>query len=334
MILATIKELALKAGVSKSTVSRVINNDPNVKDETRKHVLKIIKELDYKPNILARSMVTGSLPIVLIIVGDIQNHYFAKTVVGIERELTERNYMAVVYNSMYDVEREKKFIRMAKESRFSGIIPMTAVKNDDLEACLEDIDCPVVLINKDLKRKSLDAVFGNDFEAGYLSTQELINNGHKHIAYISGPYKSTVSAERERGYREALKDNEIEIDENIIFRGKLDIQSGYEIGEEIFKNEKITAVSSNNFLMALGVHRCGKKLGKPVLGEFDIACNETVPELYEESGFIFAGSDLEAIGVKAAQFLMKRIEKSDEPIQKVIFSATRVVNPKAKALVL
>lgn len=327
--MVTIKQLALKAGISKSTVSRVINNDPNVKDETRKKVLKVIEEMDYKPNIVARSMVTGSLPIVLVIVGDIQNHYFAKTVVGIEKELTEKNYMTVVYNSAYDVNREKKFIRMAKECRFSGIIPMTAIKNEELEKCLENIDCPVVLINKNLKRKPLDAVFGNDFEAGYLSTVELIKNGHKCIAYASGPSKSTVSADRERGYREALKDNGIEIDEGIIFEGKLDIPSGYRIGEKIFKNEKVTAVSSNNFLMALGIHRCGKKLGKPVLAEFDIACNETVPELYEESGFIFAGSDLESIGSKAAKFLLKRIEKSEEPVQKIIFSATKVFNPKA-----
>ncbi|MPN35443.1 hypothetical protein SDC9_182941 [bioreactor metagenome] len=106
------------------------------------------------------------------------------------------------------------------------------------------------------------------------------------------------------------------------------MKSGYEIGKKIFKNTKITAVSSNNFLMALGVHRCGKALGKPVLTEFDIACGETVPELYEESGFIYAGSDLEAIGAKAAQFLMKRINKSKEPRQKIIFSATKIYNPK------
>ena len=326
--MATIKELALKAGVSKSTVSRVINNDPNVKDETRKRVLSMIEEMDYKPNILARSMITGYLPIVLIIVGDIQNHYFAKTVVGIEKELTEKNYMAVVYNSMYDVKREKEFIRMAKGCRFAGIIPMTAVKSDEFEECLSDVDCPVVLINKNLKRTSLDAVFGNDFESGYLSTVELIKNGHKRIAYISGPSKSSVSIERERGYREALQDNGIEIDESIMFEGKLDIQSGYKIGKKIFKNPDVTAVSSNNFLMALGAFRCGRDMKKPMFTEIDIACNETVPELYEESGFIYAGSDLEAIGTKAAQFLIHRIEKLDEPIQKIIFSATRVHNPK------
>jgi len=326
--LATIKELARKAGVSKSTVSRVINNDPNVKEETRKRVLSIVEEMDYKPNILARSMITGYLPIVLIIVGDIQNHYFAKTVVGIERELTEKNYMAVVYNSMYDVEREKEFIRMAKGCRFAGIIPMTAVKSDELEECLNNVDCPIVLINKNLKKTPLDAVFGNDFEAGYLSTAELIKNGHTRIAYLSGPSKSSVSIERERGYKEALYDNGIEIDESIMFEGKLDIKSGYEIGKKIFENSDITAVSSNNFLMALGAFRCGRDMGKPMFTKIDVACNETVPELYEESGFIYAGSDLESIGTKAAQFLIHRIEKLDEPIQKIIFSATRVHNPK------
>lgn len=327
--MVTIKELAAKSGFSKSTVSRVINNDPNVNDQTRKKVLAVIEEMDYKPNIIARSMITGSLPIILIIVGDIQNHYFARTVVGIEKELTEKNYMAVVYNSMYDVDKEKKFIRMAKECQFCGIIPMTAVKSDELEECLDEVNCPIVLINRDLRKKPLDAVFGNDFEASYIATTELIKNGHTCIAYISGPSKiSSVSVDRENGYRAALKDHDIRVDESLIYEGKLDMKSGYEIGKKIFKNTKITAVSSNNFLMALGVHRCGKALGKPVLTEFDIACGETVPELYEESGFIYAGSDLEAIGAKAAQFLMKRINKSKEPRQKIIFSATKIYNPK------
>ena len=85
--MSTIKELSAITGVSKSTISRVINNDANVSEKTRRLVLDAIQETNYTPNIIARSMITGKLPIVLIIVGDILNYHFAKTVVGIEKVL-------------------------------------------------------------------------------------------------------------------------------------------------------------------------------------------------------------------------------------------------------
>ena len=141
----TINEIAAKLGISKSTVSRVINNDPHVKAETRENVCRVIRELEYKPNIIARSMITGSLPLVLVIVGDIQNHYFAKTIIGIENVLVEKDYMPVIYNSMYDVEKEKRLIRMAKDCQFAGIIPMTGVRSNELEECLREVSlsgCP------------------------------------------------------------------------------------------------------------------------------------------------------------------------------------------------
>lgn len=327
--MATLNEIAAKLGISKSTVSRVINNDPNVKTETRENVLKVIKELDYKPNIIARSMITGSLPLVLVIVGDIQNHYFAKTIIGIEKILMEKEYMPVIYNSMYDVEKEKKLIKMAKDCQFAGIIPMTAVRSNELEDCLKDLDCPIVLINRELKKLELDEVYGDDFEASYKATKVLINNGHKCIAHISGSSTSTVSVKRRLGYCKALEDNGIPVNENLIFEGKLDMASGFKLGEILFAQPKITAICSNNFLMALGVVRYGKKIGKTVLKDFDIACCESVPELYEEAGFVYAGADLEAIGKKATEILLKRIEKSDEPRQKICFPATEVYNPKA-----
>lgn len=111
MIMTTLKELAMISGISKSTISRVINNDPNVKAETREKVLEYVKKLDYKPNLVARSMVTGNLPLVLVIVGDIQNDYFARIVTGIESVLSEKDYLPVIFSTMYDEEKERKFLK-------------------------------------------------------------------------------------------------------------------------------------------------------------------------------------------------------------------------------
>lgn len=330
----TIVELSKLTGVSKSTISRVINNDPNVSEKTREIVLSAIRETNYKPNAIARGMITGKLPMVLIIVGDIENYYFARTVVGIEKVLDNTGYMPVVYNSMYDEEKELRLIETAKQYRFTGIIPMTALSSEKLSKSLDDTDIPIVLINKGRHAKMHDGVFGDEQEAGYLATSELIDNGNKRIAYIGGSKKNSRTArEREQGYRDALNEHGIDIDESLIFVGELDVESGFNIAEKIFSETDATAICCNNYLMAAGVIRYADKLGKRPLIDYDIACCEPVSEVYSKD-IIYAGPDLELIGSKAAEMLLKRINGSKEPYQKVSFAVTEVCNPKKNKMYL
>ena len=144
VVMATIKEISAITGVSKSTISRVINNDVNVSEKTRQLVLDAIQENNYTPNIIARSMITGKFPMVLIIVGDIENYYFARTVVGIEKILSDTEYMPVIYNSMYDEKKERALLNMAKQFRFAGIIPMTSTGSKQLTETCNDIDMTMV----------------------------------------------------------------------------------------------------------------------------------------------------------------------------------------------
>ncbi|MBQ9421297.1 MAG: LacI family DNA-binding transcriptional regulator [Lachnospiraceae bacterium] len=329
----TIKEISAITGVSKSTVSRVINNDPKVSEKTRRLVLDAIQETKYTPNIIARSMITGKLPIVLIIVGDILSYHFAKPVVGIERVLSDTGYMPVVYNSMYDEDKEQAFLDMAKQFKFAGVIPMTAIGSEQLARTFHDIDIPVVLINKKIKRSRFDAVIADEYEAGYLVTTELIRCGSHRIAYISGPnINSRINREREQGYRDAIIEQGFPIDENIIFKGNLDIASGYEAAKKIFSDPSITAVCTNNYLMAAGVNQYAAELGKRPLENYDIGCCETVSEL-NSGDIIYAGPDLQLIGEKAAELLLKRMQGSKEPLQNITFAVENVHNPKAAAFV-
>lgn len=324
----TILDLSNLTGFSKSTISRVINNEPNVNEKTREIVLNAIKETNYKPNAIARGMITGKLPMVLIIVGDIQNYYFARTVVGIESVLDKTGYMPVVYNSGYDEDKELRLIETAKQYRFTGVIPMTALSSENLSKSLDDTDIPIVLINKGKHAKNHDGVFGDEEEAGYLATKELIENGNTSIAYIGrDTKKSRTAREREKGYTDALTEHGIEIDKNLIFKGNLDVESGYRIAEKIFGETNATAICCNNYLMAAGVIRYADEIGKKPLIDYDIACCEPVSEVYGKD-IIYAGPDLELIGAKAAELLLKRINGSKEPYQKISFAVTKIRNPK------
>lgn len=325
--MSTIKDLAARTGISKSTISRVINNEPNVSEKTREIVMNAIRELNYTPNIMARGMVTGKLPMVLIIVGDIQNHYFNNTIVGIEKRLSNSGYLPVIYNSMYDEKKEKRLLEMAGQFRFSGIIPMTGIGAEELAECIENIDCPVVLINKRPRKTRFDCVIGEEQEAGYLATAELIKNGHTRIAHISYDSRhSRISRERENGYREALRENGIPVDESLIIQGKLDMDTGYRLAPKILKELEIRAICCNNYLTAAGVIRYGEEIGMHPRVDYEIACCETIPEVYSKD-IIYAGADLEVIGERAAELLLHRMSGSHEPPQRISFSATKVFNP-------
>ena len=330
----TIKELSALTGVSKSTVSRVINNDPNVSDKTRQLVLDAIRQINYTPNIIARSMITGRLPLVLIIVGDILSYHFAKAVAGIEKVLSGTDYMPVIYTSMYDEEKERKLLDMAKQFKFAGVIPMTSIGSRQLSLTLDEMeDIPIVLINKYIKRSRFDAVIADEYESAYAVTSELIKNGHKRIAYLTfvnnQNMKTRISQERELGYREAMIDNGLEIDEKIIFPGKLDMASGYELAPRIFQDPAITGICSNNYLMAAGINRYAKQIGKRPLVDYDIGCCETISDFYA-TDVIFAGPDLQLIGEKAAELLLSRMQGSTAAPQKITFSVDRIYNPKTE----
>ena len=171
-------------------------------------------------------------------------------------------------------------------------------------------------------------MLGDEQEASFLATNELIGLGHHKIAYISGnSAKSRVSREREDGFRDAMREAGLNIDPTLIYPGRLDVATGYRLGKEILVDRKIQAICSNNYLMAAGIIKYGEEIGLHAMVDYDIACCELVSEYYSKD-LIFAGPDLEKIGEKAAELLVARITGSEEPPQSISFAVTRVYNPK------
>lgn len=326
----TIKDLAVAAGTSKSTVSRVINGDPNVKQETRERVERAIRDTGYKPNIVARSMIGGSLPLVLVTVGDIQNHYFAETFAGIEKRLTQDGYMAVLYNSTYAEEKELNFIQLSGRCNFSGIIPMTGHKSQRIRQCLQETGLPVVLLHRNYETKIFDQVYGDNFQAGRLATEELLSAGYRRVVHFSGHSdRSTVSAERERGYRAAMEHAGVEVTADMVLQGDLTITSGYELAQRVLCRDGggPTAVCANNFQMGLGAMDYARRTGFALWKDYALAICETPPDFYKNSDFIYAGPQLQEMGQMAASLLLKRIREPDGELQSVLFPSIVPYNP-------
>lgn len=311
----TIKELAALTGISKSTISRVINKEAGVKESTRRKVLDAIEQYDYHPNLIARGMISGAIPMIMAIVGDIQTPFFTQIFSGLQAVFDDKGYSLVVFDCGYDPQREIDAILRAKAGRLCGIIPMTGFQFPSVIKTLEKCDQPVVLVNCHRSHQQFDRVYGNDFETGYAATGALIAAGNKNIIYFTGDSKhSVISSEREQGYIEALQDNGIIVDRSLILQGNLKEDSGYKLAEECAKRYGYPlSICCNNYLMGLGVSSYMHMQGKIPNKDYHLAICEMPPLYYDKVEFIYAGIDCSKLGKTAAQIMLERLNGSQLP---------------------
>jgi len=252
-----IRDIARAAGVSSTTVSRVLNGSGYVKDETKALVLKVIKEFNYTPSAVARSLSKSETNTIGVIVPDIENPFFGEVIKGISSLADERNLNIILCDTNEKVSKEIKFLNMLKEQRISGIIvtptnDINEVNNEQLSV-LENMGIPIVLVDRDVKHSNFDGVFIDNIRGAYEATSALIKEGHRKIAIITGPNTSKPGRDRLTGYKKALRINDIELNKGYLFYGDFKLDSGYQSTKEILKmKDRPTAILVCNNMMNLG----------------------------------------------------------------------------------
>jgi len=258
----TIQDIARLAGVSASSVSRVINEIPGVNPTKRKLILKIIKDTGYYPNSLASALVKGKTNIVGLILGDIRNPFYAYLTNCVQKSLQEKGYIVMLFNSEYNGLMESECLSVAKRLGFAGIIMITAMNDKNLLDNINSLSCPVVLLNRTVKNFEGSAVVLDNFQAGYIAAMHLIDLGHSKIAFVSGPESSSSSESRLLGFRQAMQNCALPVNEDYIFEGDLTYEYGYDFADTYTsKLSKLpAAVICGNDLMAIGfLNRCAEK---------------------------------------------------------------------------
>ena len=252
----TINHIAKEAEVSHATVSRVLNNSGYVKDETREKVLKVIKELNYTPSAIARSLSTNKTNTIGVIVPDINNLFFGDIIKGITEIADKNNLNIILCDTDEDKDKELKAINVLKQQRIQGlIITPTFYKNspnDENLNALKALGIPIILIDGHVEYLDFSGVFIDHIKGAYDGTTALIEAGHKNIAIITGNMNSRPAKERLLGYKKALEANNIAISNEYIFYGDYEYETAYELTKEILKmDNRPTAifVSSNNMII-------------------------------------------------------------------------------------
>lgn len=255
-----IKDIAKIAGVGVSTVSRVINNHPDVKDETRKKILQIIKESNYIPNNSARILKQNNLKNIGVLVKGVFNPFFSEMINIIGARINEAGYTMILQQNDYTLDDDiDTLIGFVKEKRLQGVICLGGNFIDVTKESFGRIDVPVVLtsvntVSKEGKSKYSSIGIDNK-KAAYEAVEYLIDQGHKNIAIMLGEKNDLgISWWRLKGYIEALKKHKIEVkDENILI-GDYESQQAYNTTIELLKNYKdITAIFAISDIMAIGI---------------------------------------------------------------------------------
>lgn len=251
----TIKDIARIADVSIATVSMVLNNKDNgITQKTREKVLRISQELNYRPNQLARGLVTKKTNTLGFVLPDITNPFFPQIVRAAEDTANKYGYNLILCNTDDDSQKERLYIEVLKEKCVDGIIFTSSIRpNDKNIKMLVDYKIPFVFLDRYINTGDGLVVRTDGTQGMFDVVTYLIEMGHEKIAFISGPKESSTASGRYMGYVKAIKKSGIPIDEKLIAEGDYKIDGGKKAMEKLLKREvSFTAVACANDLMAVG----------------------------------------------------------------------------------
>ncbi len=309
-MVTTIDQVAKKAGVSKATVSRVLNDSKPVREETRQRVMQAIKELDFKPNPAARSLVSKKSRIIGVIVTDIANLFVSVLVKGIEDIAYSKNYNIFICNSHGSAQKEVKLLQMLKNKRVDGIIFLTSQLISEHKSFFQKSALPISLVNVSYDGNNIIGVRIDNRKAAYDITCYFLQKGHRHIGMIRAPLEDLdTGKERFLGYCQALQEYGLSLNEELIATGDLEAQDGYRLTSALLKNNKPDAFVVACDLMAFGVIKAIFDQGYNVPEDIEVAGFDDVPMAsYYNPTLTTVRQPIEEMGQLAAEKLIKLIE--------------------------
>ncbi|WP_163538766.1 LacI family DNA-binding transcriptional regulator [Gracilibacillus sp. YIM 98692] len=254
--MASIKDVARVANVSTATVSHVINETRYVSEETKLKVFQAMKELDYKPNLIAKSLRSRKSMIIGLIVpmqyADTSNFFFMSIANGIEKIVKEKGYNLILGNSHENIETEMEQIKLFNSQLIDGLIIAPAADHySQYEEHLTG-DYPVVFIDRKPKDFSGDLVMADSHQGTFDAIHSLVQKGHKRIGFITGYLGISTSDDRLTAYKRAYMQNNLTVDPLLMAEGPPSFDEGYRLAEKLIKERKATAIFAANNVMTMG----------------------------------------------------------------------------------
>ncbi|MDW6005474.1 substrate-binding domain-containing protein [Vibrio mangrovi] len=333
--MATMKDIAKRAGVSTSTVSHVINKTRYVSDEIAARVNQAAKDLNYAPSALARSLKMNRTKTLGMLVTTSTNPFFGEVVKGVERSCYQKGYNLILCNTEGDGHRMKESINTLLEKRVDGLILMcAALEGEHIDAFDRFPDIPVVVMDRGPVHFACDKIQDNSLLGGFMATNYLIECGHRDIGCITGPLKLHQAYMRYEGFKKAMTDAKLPINPAWIAEANFECDGGADALQRICQRGKLpSAIFVGNDMMAMGVvneaHTRGIRIPQDlsIIGYDDIYIAK-----YVTPSLTTIHQPKHRLGTAAVEALVNRLEKQTADPQVVHLEPTLVIRDSVISL--
>ncbi|MBN2281708.1 MAG: LacI family DNA-binding transcriptional regulator [Candidatus Marinimicrobia bacterium] len=319
----TIADIARKAGVSKMTVSRVINKTGSVAIETKENIERIIREMDYHPDHIARSLSSKSTRTIGIVIPKkekiFMDNYIAHVLSGVSEVLKNEDYRIMLFP--VDVTNEFEVSGIAQGNMVDGLIILKISKNDNYMQKLSDGKLPTIRINNRDDGEQVSFIDSENIKGARLAMEYLYQKGHRKIGFICGRLDETNGEDRFTGYRESLTNLGLEYNENWVIQGDFDKELAYRNIEKLLAlKDKPTAIFSSDDYMALGAIEKIQEMGYKVPDDFAVVGFDDIDVAsLLKPALTTVQQPMHDLGAEAAQILLDIIRgKTEAPVKKFL----------------
>lgn len=307
-----IKTVAQKAEVSTATVSRVLSNYPGVKEKTRKKVLKVISELNYEINFVARNLRQRKTNTIGVIIGNVLSQFYSIIAKSVEDVANKSGYNTILCNGDDNPEKELKYLKILKANRVDGVILTPTGKNAKYINWLLESGTRVVLLDRLVDGVDCDAILVDNENGAYKAVKHLINQGYRKIGIINGFIDRTTGRGRLAGYLKALREANIPKEDNLIKIGNFKKRSGIDLARELLESSnRPEAIFVANVDMTLGALMTIKEMGLRIPRDIGIVgFDDSDWALILNPPLTVVSQPVYNLGSTAGEMLIKKIENS------------------------
>jgi LacI family transcriptional regulator len=320
----TIKDVGARAGVSRQTVSRVINDKGEVSAETRARVLAAIEELDYRPSAVARSMVAGRTCTLGCISPNLTDYTFASIIESAQAEARRQGYFILVGSAPAEADVEPLLEEMLHR-QVDGLMVLNPYADDRYHHFLPLVEkgMAIVYLSNTPQGEPVSSVRCDDHEGGYQATRYLIDLGHTAIATLVGPDNEECTLDRLAGYRQALAQAGLDFDPALTTSGDWSAPSGYQATQRLLATgQPFSAIFAQNDRMAVGSIRALREAGRRVPDDVSVIGFDDIPlASYFDPPLTTLRQPMEESGRQAARLLIETIQNLDRPPEQVLTHA-------------
>jgi LacI family transcriptional regulator len=332
----TLEDIAREAGVSRATVSRVVNDYPYVRDDVRKRVLEVIESTGYHPNAAARTLASQrSSMIGLVLPRSVSvvftDPYFPYLTQGIGEACNKYDYTLAFFLVGTTEDEEKIFPRVSRKGLLDGILVQEGVIGDHLIDRLITSQAPLVIVGRPHRSEHVSYIDVNNVDAAYKGVIHLIGLGYERVGTISGPANSTVSIDRMEGYLKALNENGIPYDDHLIAEGDFTEEGGYRAMKTLLTS-KPDAVFAASDLMAAGAMRAVREAGLSIPDDVAfVGFDDLTVATLSNPLLTTIRQPVVHFGVKAVEMLIDLIENGIEPVRRLVLDTELIVRDSCGA---